>query len=143
MRATQIGRPLEGLRLCRLQGSARAFGAPHFLSTFHLRNGTLSLGRSAPVGPDVSRRLRFGLDALLGTLRQVSIVIDPATLSFDNSISLPEAEARVMSLAWRNLQTPNDDSEIHYFHPVVLPLILRALARLLIVPTIIDRRPHV
>jgi hypothetical protein len=142
MRAARIGRPLEGLRLCRLQGGARAFGAPHFLATFHFKNGTLTLGRSAPVAADVSRRLRFGLDALLGTPRQVSITIDGTQFSFDNSISLPASEARAMSLAWRTLQGSNDDSEMHYFHPVVLPLISRALARLLIVPTFIDRRPH-
>ncbi|UPJ47665.1 hypothetical protein IVB30_31020 [Bradyrhizobium sp. 200] len=142
MRAAQIGRPLEGLRLCRLQSGARAFRAPHFLATFHFKGGTLTLGRSAPVAPDVSRRLRFGLDALLGAPRQVSITTDGTQFSFDNSISLPEPEARAMSLAWRTLQSANDASEFHYFHPIALPLISRALARLLIVPTFIDRRPH-
>ncbi|MGY3478732.1 hypothetical protein [Bradyrhizobium ottawaense] len=142
MRAVQIGRPLEGLRLCRLQGGARAFGAPHFLATFHFKSGMLTLGRSAAVAPDVSRRLRFGLDARLGTQRQVSIDIDCIQFGFDNSISLPTLEERVISLAWRTLHGPNDDSETHYFHPTALPLISRALARLLIVPTFIDRRPH-
>jgi hypothetical protein len=143
MPATQIGRPLEGLRLCRLQGGARAFGAPHFLATFHFKGGMLTLGRSAPVASDVSRRLRFGLDARLGTPRQVSIATDGTQLRFDNSISLPATEARAMSVAWRSFQGPNDDSEIHYLHPIALPLISRALARLLIVPSLIDRRPHV
>jgi hypothetical protein len=142
MGATQIGRPLDGLRLCRLRSGARVFGSPHFLATFHFNAGTLTLGRSARVAPDVSRRLRFGLDAVLGTPRQVSIAIDSALFTFDNSISLPEPEARVISLAWRCLQTPDDDSEMHYFHPIALPLISRALARVLIVPTIVDRRPH-
>jgi hypothetical protein len=142
MHATQIRQPLEGLRLCRLQSSARVYGAPHFLATFHFSAGTLTLRRSVRVGPDVSRRLRFGLDVILGTPRQVSIEINSTQFSFDNSISLPEPEARVLSLAWRTLRNADDDSEVHYFHSIALPLISRALARVLIVPTLIDRRSH-
>lgn len=142
MRATQIGRPLEGLRLCRIQSHGRSFVPQHFLATFHFGAGTLTVGRSSHVPGDVSRRLRFGLDSLLETPRRVSIVIDGKQVSFDNSISLPDPEARVLSLAWRNLRTPEDDSELHHFHSNALPLISRALSRVSIVPTLIDRRPH-
>jgi hypothetical protein len=142
MRATQIGRPLEGLRLCRIQSHVRSFVPQHFLATFHFSAGALTVGRSSHVPADVSRRLRFGLDTLLGTSRRVSIAIDDKQISFDNSISLPDPEARVLSLAWRNLRMPDDDSEFHYFHSSALPLISRALSRVSIVPTLIDRRPH-
>jgi hypothetical protein len=142
MHAKLVGRPLDGLRLCRLQSSARVFGAPHFLATFHFDAGTLTLGRSVRLAPDVSRRLRFGIDALLGTPRQVSVEVDGTQFRFDNSVSLPESEARVLSLAWRTLRNPEDQSELRYFHPNVLPLLSRALARLLIIPKFVDRRPH-
>ncbi len=142
IRAVQIGHALEGLRLCRLRHGAGTFGAPHFLATFHYKGGTLTIGRSAPLAAETSRRLRFGFDLLVQTPRQVAISIDGSQLSFSNSISLPETEARVLSLAWRNLRGSTDNSESYYFHALALPLILRAFARLQIVPTIIDRRPH-
>jgi hypothetical protein len=142
MHAKQVGGPLDGLRLCRLQNSARVFGAPHFLATFHFDAGTLTLGRSVRLAPDVSRRLRFGFDVLLGTPREVSIEVDSTQFRFDNSVSLPESEVRVLSLAWRNLRNPEGESELRYFHSCVLPLLSRGLARPLIVPTLVDRRLH-
>jgi hypothetical protein len=143
IRAAQVGRALEGLRLCRLRQGAGAFGVPHFLATFNYTGGQLTVGRSVSVAADVSRRLRFGFDIILQTPRQVAITLDGTQFVFDNSISLPDAEARVLSLTWRDLKNADDDSTIHYFHAFALPLMLRALARLCIVPTIIDRRTHV
>lgn len=142
IRATQINHAIEGLRLCRIRQGAGVYGAPHFLATFNYAGGSLTLGRSASLADDISRRLRFGFDLILQTPREVTITLDSAQLTFDNSISLPGAEARVLSLAWRDLKNATDDSAIHYFHPLTLPLILRALARLRIAPRIVDRRTH-
>jgi hypothetical protein len=143
IRATEIDRALDGLRLCRLRQGTGVFGAPHFLATFNYMGGQLALGRSVSVAADVSRRLRFGFDIVLQTPRQVAVTLDGTQFVFDNSISLPEAEARVLSLAWRDLKKADDDSTVYYFHTLALPLMLRALARLGLVPTIIDRRTHV
>lgn len=142
IRAVQVLRPLEGLRLCRPVNNSRNFGAPYFLGSFHFREGALSLGRSTRIAGELTRRLRFGFDAILGASRHVSIPIDATSFTFDNSVALPESEARVLSLAWRNLQSPTDTSQAHIFHVNALPLLLGALARLCIAPTLVNRRLH-
>jgi hypothetical protein len=142
MRAVQVPRPLDGLRLCRPISNSRNFGAIYFLGSFRFDDGSLILSRSAPIAADLTRRLRFGFDALLGATRQVSIPIDTTSFIFDNSVALPESESRVLSLAWRNLQSPTDNSQSHFFHVNALPLVLCALARLCITPTLINRRLH-
>jgi hypothetical protein len=143
MRAVEVARSLDGLRLCRPISSSRSFGTPYyFLGTFRFNDGSLILSRSTPIAAELTRRLRFGFDAILGATRQVSISIDTRSFTFDNSVSLPESEARVLSLAWRNLQSPTDDSQFHFFHVKALPLVLCALARLCITPTLINRRPR-
>jgi hypothetical protein len=142
MRAVQVSRPLEGLRLCRPISNSRSFGAIYFLGSFRFNEGSLILSRSVPIAAEMTRRLRFGFDALLGATRQVSIPIDTTSFRFDNSVSLPEIESRVLSLAWRELQSPKDDSQSHFFHVNALPLVLWALARLCITPTLVNRRPH-
>jgi hypothetical protein len=140
MPAAQVVTPLEGLRLCRPVGNT--FGAIHFLGTFHFKDGSLVLARSTPIAAELTRRLRFGLDSLLKTPRPVSIPLDTKSFSFDNSIALPEVETRVLSLAWRNLQSPTDNSSKYVFHLSALPLVLRALERLCITPTLLDRSVH-
>ena len=143
MRAVQVLRPLDGLRLCRPISNSRSFGAIHFLGSFRFNDGSLILSRSTPIAAELTRRLRFGFDAMLGATRQVSIPIDTASFIFDNSVALPESKkSRVLSLAWRNLQSPTDNSPSHFFHVNALPLVLCALARLSITPTLINRRLH-
>jgi hypothetical protein len=142
MRAVQVPRPLDGLRLCRPISNSRSFGAIYFLGNFRFDEGSLILSRSTPIAAELTRRLRFGFDALLGVTRQVSIPIDTTSFIFENSIALPEGESRVLSLAWRNLQSPTDDTQSHFFHVKALPLVLCALARLCITPTLINRRLH-
>lgn len=142
MRGVQVLRPLDGLRLCRPISNSRSFGAIYFLGSFRFNDGSLILSRSTPIAAELTRRLRFGFDAMLGATRQVSIPIDTASFIFDNSVALPESESRVLSLAWRNLESAADDSPSHLFHVNALPLVLCALARLSITPTLIDRRLH-
>ena len=142
MRAVQVTRPLDGLRLCRPISNSRSFGAIYFLGSFRFNEGSLILLRSTPIAAELTRRLRFGFDALLGTTRQVSIPIDTTSFIFNNSVSLPESESRVLSLAWRNLQSPTDNSQFYFFHVNALPLVLCALARLCITPTLINRSLH-
>ena len=142
MRAVQVLRPLDGLRLCRPISNARSFGAMYFLGSFRFYDGSLILSRSTPIAAELTRRLRFGFDAVLGATRQVSIPITTTSFIFDNSVALPESEARVLSLAWRNLQSPTDNSQSYFFHVNALPLVLCALAQLCITPTLINRRQH-
>jgi hypothetical protein len=143
MRAPQIARPLEGLRLCRLAG-VPSFGTPHFLATFRYESGLLSLARSAHIAAGLSRRLRFGFDAILGARRSASITLHNASFSFDNAIAIPEREERILALGWTDARpASNDASRTSFFHLHALPLVLHALSALCITPAIIDRRVHV
>src|SRR5260370_2313414 len=98
MRAVQVPRPLDGLRLCRPISNSRSFGAVYFLGSFRFAAGSLILSRSTPIAAELTRRLRFGFDALLGATRQVSIPIATTSFIFDNSVALPETASRPLSL---------------------------------------------
>ena len=133
--AGQIGRPLDGLRLCRPQDRyARNWERPFYLAHFGYKQGVLTLRRTAPVTHDLTLRLCFGLDTMLQTPRRVSIERQRETFSIDRPLMLPQPEARVYALGWK--QTPQDNLDRLTFHADALPFVVHALQRLAVTPTI-------
>jgi hypothetical protein len=135
----QIGRPLDGIRLCQPQDRfARSYDKPHYLAHFEFRNGALSLGRCAEIKRELTLRLRFGLDALLNTPRELPIVNAGETFRIDRPLKLPEPEERIYALGWKDWS----DAEPHeklIFHGDALPIVVHALRRLSIAPSITPR----
>lgn len=137
--AGQIGRPLDGVRLCRPQWRyARSYDMPQYLAHFEFRNGALSLRRSASIERDLTLRLRFGLDMLLHTPRELSIVHAGQTFRIDRRLALPQPEERIYALGWedRNVSEPPDRL---IFHRDALPIVMHALRRLSITPSLTPR----
>jgi hypothetical protein len=135
----QIGRPLDGIRLCQPQDRfARSYDKPHYLAHFEFRNGALSLGRCAEIKRELTLRLRFGLDALLNTPRELPIVNAGETFRINRPLKLPEPEERIYALGWKDLSNAEPDEKL-VFHRDALPIITHALQRLLITPSITPR----
>jgi hypothetical protein len=137
--AGQVGRAFDGVRLCRPQDRyARNYDRPYYLAHFEFRSGRLSLRSCASVSRDITLRLRFGLDAQMNTLRQLSLAISGSTFSIDRPLSLPFPEARVYALGWQD-QTETETSDKLTFHADALPFVTHALRRLCINPSITSR----
>ena len=133
--AGQIGRSLDGLRLCRPQDRyARNWDRPYYLALFGFKDGELTLRRTAPVSRDLTLRLCFGLDIMLQTPRRVSIVLQRDTFWIGRPLMLPQPEARVYALGWKHPAQDNPDRLA--FHADALPFVVHALQRLAITPTV-------
>jgi hypothetical protein len=133
--AGQIGRALDGPRLCRPQDRyASSWDRPFYLAHFGFKDGALTLRRTAPVTHDLALRLRFGLDTVLQTPRRVSIVRQRETFSMDRPLTLPQPEARVYALGWK--QAVQEDSDRLTFHADAMPFVVQALQRLAVTPAI-------
>jgi hypothetical protein len=139
--ASQIGRSLDGVRLCRPQERyAQSWDRPSYLSHFDFRNGALTLRRAASITPDLTLRLCFGLDVQLQTPRRLSITRQHEVFSVERPLTLPRPERRVYALGWRKA-APQTASEKLIFHVDALPFVMRALQRLSITPSIVHRSP--
>ena len=139
MPANEVNRPIDDVRLFRPRLShARAYDRPHYLGTFDFRQGKLVLRRSVQVDYQTSRRLRFGLDQALGTPRSASLSANGSTCVLGLGYALPEPEARVLSLGWQTapLRLQGDQRT---FHHAAWPLLVQALQRLSIEPTVTSR----
>jgi hypothetical protein len=133
--AGQIGRPLDEPRLCRPQDRyARNWDRPFYLAHFGFKDGALTLRRTAPVSRDLTLRLCFGLDILLQTPRRVSIVRQRDTFWMDRPLMLPQPEARVYALGWKD--AAQDSPDRLTFHADAMPFVVHALQRLAVTPTI-------
>ena len=133
--AKQIGRSLDGLRLCRPQdGHARTWDRPYYLAHFEFKDSVHTVRRAAPISRDLTLRLRFGLDIVLQTPRRISIVRQGDTFSVDRPMMLPLPEARVYALGWK--QAAHDHPDRIIFHADAMPFVVHALQRLAIAPTI-------
>ncbi|WFU16459.1 hypothetical protein [Bradyrhizobium sp. CB3481] len=136
----QVSRPLDGIRLCRPKGRyALQYDRPFYLGYFEYRDGSHVLQRHAAVPHDVSLRLRFGLDSQLRTPRRFVLVLKGDAFTIEKPLTLPEPESRIYALGWRPRVSASGDETLT-FHSHALPLVLRALERLSINPTI-SRRP--
>jgi len=137
--AGQIGRALDGVRLCRPQDRyRRSYDPPYCLAHFDFKSGALSLRRCASVSRDLTLRLRFGLDVQMNTPRPLTIAMSGATFSIDRPLSLPLPEARVYSLGWQD-RNETEASEKLVFHADALPFLVHALRRICISPSIMHR----
>jgi hypothetical protein len=135
----QIGHPLDGVRLCQPQDRfARSYDMPHYLAHFEFRNGALSLGRCAEIKRDLTLRLRFGLDALLNTPRELPIVNTGETFRINRPLRLPEPEDRIYALGWKDWSGADSDEKL-VFHRDALPIVTHALQRLSITSSITPR----
>jgi hypothetical protein len=133
--AGQIGRALDGPRLCRPQQRyASNWDRPFYLAHFGFKDGTLSLRRAAPVTHDLALRLRFGLDTVLQTPRRISIISQREIFSMDHPLTLPQPEARIYALGWK--QIAQEDSDRITFHADAMPFVVHALQRLAVIPAI-------
>lgn len=135
----QINRPLDGIRLCQPQNRfARSYDKPHYLAHFELRDGTLSLGRCTEIKRELTLRLRFGLDTLLNTPRELLIANEGETFWINRPLKLPESEERIYALGWKDLSDAEPDEKL-VFHRDALPIVTHALRRLSITPSITPR----
>jgi hypothetical protein len=133
--AGQIGRSLNGPRLCRPKDRyAWNWNRPFYLAHFGFEDGALTLRRTAPFSRDLALRLCFGFDILLQTPRRVSIVRQRDRFWMNRPVVLPEPEARVYALGWKDLAKDNPDRLT--FHADAMPFVLHAFQGLAIVPTI-------
>lgn len=133
--AGQIGRALDGPRLCRPQERyASSWDRPSYLAHFGFKDGTLTVRRAAPITHDLALRLRFGLDIVLQTPRPVSIVRQRETFSMHRPLMLPQPEARAYALGWK--QAAPEDSDQLTFHADAMPFVVQALQRLAVTPAI-------
>jgi hypothetical protein len=136
--AGEINRPLEGVRLCQPQTRyARSYDTPQYLAHFELKNGALSLRRSVLIRRDLTLRLRFGLDVLLNSPRELSIVLTGQTFRIDRPTPLPYPEERIYALGWEDQASQAPERLI--FHRDALPVLLHALRRLSLTPSITPR----
>jgi hypothetical protein len=127
--AGQIGRALDGPRLCRPQeGRVQKWDRPFYLAHFGYKDGVLTLQRVAQVPADLTLRLRFGLDTIMRTRRRISIVRQRDTFSIDRPPMLPSPESRVYALGWK--AASQDNPERLTFHANAMPFVLHALERL-------------
>jgi hypothetical protein len=141
MPAGQVARPILGPRLFRpLASYAREYARPHYLGIFGIKTGTIFLRQSAPVEFEVSRRLRFGFDDVLKCSRTVSLSIGEHICALDLRFALPEPEGRVLALGWQSRPARAETEHRWMFQSAALPIIRHALGRLLISPTVMDRR---
>jgi hypothetical protein len=137
--AHDINRPVEGVRLCRPQMRyAKSYDRPQYLAHFGFSEGALVLRRSAPIRHELTLRLRFGLDAMLNTLREVSIVHTGQTFRIDRPLSLPQPEQRLYALGW---EEPSLEAPQRLIFPRgAEPFLLSALQRrLAIAPSVTPR----
>jgi hypothetical protein len=138
--AGEVNRPLDGVRLCQPQARyARNYDTPHYLAHFDFERGALSLRRSVSIRRDLTLRLRFGLDVLLSSPRDLSIVLTGQTFRIDRPTPLPQPEERVYALGWEDPMSEASDRLV--FHRDALPILLHALRRLSITPSITPRIP--
>lgn len=138
--AGQIGRPLDGPRLCRPQDRyASNWERPFYLAHFGYKHGVMTLRRTAPVTRDLALRLRYGLDTVLQTPRRVSIVRQRETFSIDRPLVLPQPEARVYELGWK--PAPQDNPDRLTFHANAMPFVVHALQRLAVTPAMSGGTP--
>ena len=139
--AAEVGHALSEPRICRPRPQfAARYDRPHYLAHFAFQDGGLSLQRQALLPREVSLRLRFGLDARLGTPRQITIAQAKETFAIDKPLALPTPESRAFALGWldRNAEPP---SERLTFHNDALHFVLHALGRLSIAPARVWRLP--
>jgi hypothetical protein len=137
--AGHVGRPIDGVRLCRPRGAfARSYSRPHFLARFDFEDGALSLRSSVSIAHEVTLRLRFGLDLLLNSPRRISITASALTFAIERPSPLPDPENRIYALGWSDL-TAAESSERLTFSNSAMPFVLHALQRLSIAPHIAQR----
>ena len=133
--AGEINHPLEGVRLCQPQMRyARSYDTPQYLAHFEFERGALSLRRSVSIRRDLTLRLRFGLDVLLTSPRDLTIVLTGQTFRIDRPTPLPSPEERVYALGWEDHTSEAPDRLV--FHKEALPTLLHVLRRLSITPSI-------
>jgi hypothetical protein len=127
--AQHIGKPLEGPRLCRPQDRyARSWDRPYYVAHFEFTHGALALRRAASVSRDLTLRLAFGFDIMLGTPRRVSIMRHAQAFSIDRPLTLPQPESRAYALGWTS-PSPGHEERLA-FHPDAMPFVERSLQRL-------------
>jgi hypothetical protein len=135
--AGEIGRPIEGPRLCRPQDRyAKSWDRPLYLAHFGFKSGALALRRTALVAHGITLRLRFGLDVMLQTPRRAAITLQRETFSIDRPIALPEPETRIYALAWNQDRSDGQDRLI--FHADAMPFVKHAFQRLAITPVMVS-----
>lgn len=133
----EIPRSLPEVRLCRPRlPYALHYNRPYYLAYFSFKDGGLALERQAPLAAELSLRLRFGLDARLGTPRQLLIAQSVETFAIDKPMMLPQPEERIMALGWRDRNLADNSSERLLFHIDAMPFVLHALKRLYVHPVI-------
>lgn len=136
--AGHVGRAIDGVRLCRPRGAfARTYSRPHFLARFDFKDGALSLRSSVSIAHEMTLRLRFGLDLILGSPRRVSITSSGLTFTIRLS-PLPYPESRVYALGWDD-PAASEPAERLTFRSYAMPFVLHALQRLSITPHISQR----
>jgi hypothetical protein len=137
--AGQIGRPLDGVRLCRpLARYAQSWNRPRYLAYFDFKEGALLLRRAASLRRELALRLCFGLDLMLQMPRQLFIARHRETFSIDRPLTLPEPESRIYALGWHDY-TEQERPDRLTFQSSAFPFVMHAFQRLSINPTITPR----
>jgi hypothetical protein len=137
--ASHISHALPELRICRpLAAHARSWNWPHYLGAFNFAHGGLRLRQSVSLDLDVSARLRFGFDQLLGSPRTASIAIQRDCCVLDVRFGLPAPESKIKSLGWSESER-SDSRHLTTFHLSSLPFIQEGLNRLAIRQNLFER----
>jgi hypothetical protein len=137
--ASHINQALSEPRVCRpLASLARMWDRPQYLGVFGVAQGVLRLRQSALLDFDISVRLRFGFDQLLGMPRTVSLAIRRDSYVLDMRFRLPPPEDKINSLGWSESER-NDSRQLTTFHIATLPIIRAALNRLSINQNLVER----
>jgi hypothetical protein len=124
-------------RICRpLPSLARDWRRPYYLGGFGFIGSALTLRQTALLDYDVSLRLRFGFDHLLGVPRSVAIHVRDRECMLDMRFRLPEPEHQIMALNWHDAEQA-DARHRSTFHPLALPVVKAVLSRLLIKENIV------
>jgi len=137
--ARQIAQRLKEPRICRpLASRARNWSRPHYLGVFAFENCVTRLRRSVLLDFNLSARLCFGFDQLLGMLRAVSITIARDTCILDMRFRLPAPENKIKALGWSATEPTNSNHQLT-FHVLSLPILKATLNRLAIKQNIAER----
>lgn len=142
IRAQEAGALGTGVRLCRpVVKQSQLYDRPSYLAHIVISGGVPVLRSTAPVPFETSRRLRFGIDALLKTPRELNVVRLPQSVALRIPFSLPKPEAKIMGLSW----TTKTDSvgDCYDFGRDAEPIIFEAMRRLMVTIKISEGGNHV
>lgn len=125
--ARQLTQEINGLRLCRpLERFGQKWNRPFYLAEFGFRSGQVTLTRSATVEPNLTLRLRLGLDRQLNAPRKAVWFTNSDTFDLDLPYGLPEPEQRALGMGWPSVS----HSDRRTFHHFAKPILARAFERL-------------